>query len=103
MLLDETDDILNGYQYSESRRFHILKEMAKDIEAMRHLGMSDAKIKKEISKRRGLGKDVINNLMLGRYVPKRPSNFFVQRMGEINRDLNRQQGVSVPNPTDSGG
>ena len=93
-----SDDILNGYQYSESRRFHILKEMAKDIEAMKHLGMSDAKIRKEISKRRGLGKDVINNLMLGRYVPKRPSNFFTQRMSEINRDLNRQQGVSVPNP-----
>ena len=93
-----SNDILDGYQYSESRRFHILKEMAKDIEAMKHLGMSDAKIRKEISKRRGLGKDVVNNLMLGRYVPKKPSDFFVQRMGEINRDLNKQQGVSVPNP-----
>jgi len=36
--------------------------------------------------------------MLGRYTPKRPSDFFVQRMGEINRDLNKQQGVNVPNP-----
>jgi len=93
-----SDDILNGYQYSEARRFHVLKEMSRDIEAMKHLGMSDAKIRKEISKRRGLGKNVVNGLMLGRYTPKRPSDFFVQRMGEINRDLNKQQGVNVPNP-----
>ena len=93
-----SNDILNGYQYSEARRFHVLKEMSRDIEAMRHLGMSDAKIRKEISKRRGLGKNVVNSLMLGRYTPKRPSDFFVQRMGEINRDLNKQQGVNVPNP-----
>ena len=53
---------------------------------------------KQKKKRRGLGKNIIGDLMLGRYTPKRPSSFFRQRMGEINRDLNKQQGVNVPNP-----
>ena len=36
--------------------------------------------------------------MLGVYTPKRPSEFFITRMGEINRDLNQKEGRSVPNP-----
>ena len=92
------EDIISLYQYSESRRFHTLKKMAKDVEAMRNLGMSDYKIRKEIEKRKGLGKDVVNDLMLGVYTPKKPSEFFVTRMGEINRDLNQKEGRSVPNP-----
>ena len=92
------EDILSRYQYSEARRFHELKQMAKDIEAMRHLGMPDYKIKKELEKRRGLSKDVARDLMLGTYTPKRPSSFFVERMNEINRDLNQKEGRNVPNP-----
>ena len=92
------EDIISLYQYSESRRFHTLKKMAKDVEAMRNLGMPDYKIRKEIEKRKGLGKDVVNDLILGVYTPKKPSEFFVTRMGEINRDLNQKEGRSVPNP-----
>ena len=40
-------DILDTYQYSESRRFQVLKEMAKDIDAMRELGMNEYLNRKE--------------------------------------------------------
>jgi len=91
-------DILEGYQYSESRRFHVLKDMAKNIQAMRDLGMEDYKIEQKLKARKGLGKEVISDLMLGVYTPKSPSNFFIDRVGDINRDLNQKEGISVPNP-----
>ena len=83
---------------TQARRFHTLKQMAKDVEAMKHLGVPDWKIRQEIEKRKGLGKDVVSNLMLGTYTPKSPSEFFVTRMGEINRDLNEKERINVPNP-----
>ena len=58
----------------------------------------DNNIRQEIEKRKGLGKDVVRNLMLGTYTPKTPSEFFVTRMAEINRDLNQKEGVNIPNP-----
>ena len=91
-------DILDTYQYSESRRFQVLKEMAKDIDAMRELGMNEYKIRKKLEDRKGLNKDTVNNLLFGFYTPKRPSNFFVTRMSEINNDLNRKEGLNLPNP-----
>ena len=92
------EDIINRYQYSEQARFQVLKEMAKDIDAMRDLGMPDFKIRKELKKRKGISKQVVSDLMLGVYTPKRPSDFFIERTGEINRDLNRREGNNVPNP-----
>mgnify|MGYP001180019019 FL=1 len=92
------EDILNGYQYSEQARFQVLKKMAKDIDAMRELGMPDYKIKRELKKRKGISKKVVSDLMLGVYTPKRPSDFFIKRTGEINRDLNRKEGNNIPNP-----
>ena len=94
----DPNEIISRYQYSEQSRFQTLKKMAKDIEAMRQLGMPDYKIRKELAKRRGLSKNVVSSLMLGVYTPKRPSDFFITRMGEINRDLNRKEGTSIPNP-----
>jgi len=91
-------DVIEGYQYSEAQRFQILKQMAKDIEAMRDLGMKDFKIEEKLKARKGLSKDVISDLMFGVYTPKSPSDFFINRMGEINRDLNKKEGISVPNP-----
>ena len=91
-------DVIEGYQYSEARRFQVLKQMAKDIEAMRDLGMKDFKIEEKLKARKGLSKDVISDLMFGVYTPKSPSDFFINRMGEINRDLNKKEGISVPNP-----
>ena len=92
------EDIINGYQYSERRRFQNLKQMAKNIDAMRKLGMPDYKIRKELEKRKGISKQTVSNLMLGVYTPKRPSDFFVSRMSEINNDLNRKEKRSLPNP-----
>jgi len=90
-------DIINGYKYSESRRFHALKEMYKNIEAARSLGVPEYKIREKVT-RKGLSKDLLENLFQGVYTPKEPSNFFVTRMGEINRDLNEKEGVDLPNP-----
>ena len=94
----DSNDIINNYMYSESRRFAILKEMYKDIDAARKLGMSDSAIRIEFSKRKGVSKDIISELVRGEYTPKRPSEFFVKRIGEINRDLNEKEGINLPNP-----
>ena len=83
-------DIINGYKYSESRRFHTLKEMYENIEAARSLGVPEYKIREKV-KRKGLSKDLLENLFQGVYTPKEPSNFFVTRIGEINRDLNEKE------------
>ena len=91
-------DILNAYKYSESRRFATLKEMYQDIEAARTLGMSNSKIRREIQKRKGIKKTVINDLLKGVYTPKEPSDFFIDRMRKINRDLNEKEGLDTPNP-----
>ena len=90
-------DIINAYKYSQAQRFSILKDMYKNVDAARTLGVSNATLTKKV-KRRGVKKDVFNQLMRGKFVPTRPSNFFVKRTSEINRDLNKKEGVQVPNP-----
>ena len=92
------EDILEKYQYSESRRFQVLKKMAKDVDAMRDLGVPDYKIREKIKARKGLNKSIVNDLMFGTYTPKRPGDFFVTRMSEINNDLNNKEGTNTPNP-----
>ena len=92
------EDILEKYQYSESRRFQVLKKMAKDVDAMRDLGVPDYKIRQKIKARKGLNKSIVNDLMFGTYTPKRPGDFFVTRMSEINNDLNNKEGTNTPNP-----
>ena len=89
-------DIVDRYKYSESRRFATLKEMYQDIEAARTLGMRNSKIRKELKKRRGISKDVVNQVLKGIYSPKPPSDFFKTRIRKINRDLNKQEGVDIP-------
>ena len=91
-------EILERYQYSESRRFQFLKQMAKDVEAMRDLGVEENVIRKKLEDRKGLGKNVVSNVLFGEYTPKKPSDFFVTRMNEINNDLNEKEGVSISNP-----
>jgi hypothetical protein len=91
-------DIINSYKYSESRRFATLKEMYQDIEAARTLGMTNSKIRRELQKRKGIKKTVINDLLRGVYTPKQPSNFFQERMRKINRDLNEKEGIETENP-----
>ena len=92
------EQIVDQYKYSEQRRFAFMREMHKDIEAARALGMSDGKIRKELEKRKGLPKDAIRQVLAGIYKPKRPSEFFETRMRQINNDLNEKEGVDIQNP-----
>jgi hypothetical protein len=91
------EKILNTYRYSETRRFEVLKEMYRDIEAARTLGMSNNQIRARV-KRRGISEKVFKDLMRGQYNPKRPSDFFQRRIAQINNDLNAETGEDVPNP-----
>ena len=77
------EQIVDQYKYSEQRRFAFMRDMYKDIEAARALGMPDNLIRRELEKRKGLQKDVIRQIMSGTYVPKPPSSFFVNRIREI--------------------
>ena len=92
-----SEDIVDRYKYSESRRFHVLKEMYKNVDAARKLGVPEYEIRKKV-KRKGLSRGVFNDLMLGVYTPKTPSDFFVKKLSEINRDLNEKEGLDLPNP-----
>ena len=91
------EKILNTYKYSEQRRFNTLKEMYRDIEAAKQLGMSNAQIKVKV-KRRGVSDKVFKDLIRGQYNPKRPSDFFKRRIAEITRNLNVETGESIANP-----
>ena len=92
------EEIIKRYGYSESRRFNTLKEMYKNIEAMETLGMKKYKIRNEIESRKGIKRDVIDEVLRGVYNPQYPSGFFIDKMGEINRELNKIEGVSLSNP-----
>ena len=93
----DKEDIINAYKYSQSKRFATLKEMYKNIDAARTLGISNAAITKKV-KRKGLKKEVFEELMRGKFTPSRPNNFFITRIAEINRDLNKKEGVNLRNP-----
>jgi len=90
-------DIIDSYKYSESRKLNTMKEMYQNIKAARTLGVPEYKITQTVS-RRGIPKDVLNDLFRGVYTPSRPGDFFVDKIGEINRDLNEKEGVDLPNP-----
>jgi len=94
----DPNDIVSNYQYSEARRFQTMKEMYEDIDAARRLGVSNAVIEKKLKERKGMDKDVITHVMSGKYLPDEPNKFFITKMQEINNDLNRKEGESLPNP-----
>jgi len=91
-------DIVNNYEYSEARRFQTMKDMYEDIRAARTLGVSDNVIKNKLKARKGMDKDVIDNVMNGKYLPDTPNKFFTDKMKEINNTLNKQEGNFLPNP-----
>ena len=91
-------EIVERYKYAESRRFQTMKEMYKNIEAAEILGMPTHKIRQEIERRKGIKRSVISNIMRGQYSPHEPSEFFIDRMAEINRELNAMEGVNITNP-----
>jgi hypothetical protein len=71
--------------------------MYKNIDAARTLGVSNAVLNRKI-KRKGIKKEVFDQLMRGKFTPTRPSDFFINRLGEITRDLNKLEGIQVRNP-----
>ena len=91
------EDIIKGYKYSQAQRFSTLKEMYKNIDAARTLGISNAVLNRKI-KRKGVKKEVFDQLMRGKFTPTRPSDFFIKRLGEINRDLNKLTETQMRNP-----
>ncbi len=91
------EDIIKGYKYSQAQRFSTLKEMYKNIDAARTLGISNAVLNRKI-KRKGVKKEVFDQLMRGKFTPTRPSDFFIKRLGEINRDLNKLTETQIRNP-----
>ena len=92
-----SEDILDRYKYAESRKFNTMKEMYANIKAARTLGVPEYKIRNTVS-RRGINKDTLDNLFQGVFTPSRPNKFFINRISEINRDLNSKEGVDLPNP-----
>jgi len=92
------EDIVDSYAYSEARRFQTMKEMYLDIDAARKMGVSNRAIEEKLKARKGLGKDDIESVMKGRYLPGEPNKFFIEKMQEITKDLNRKEDVSLPNP-----
>jgi hypothetical protein len=92
------EDIVDSYAYSEARRFQTMKEMYLDIDAARKMGVSNRAIKEKLKARKGLDKDDIESVMRGKYLPGEPNKFFIEKMQEINRNLNRKENVFLPNP-----
>ena len=91
------ETLLDTYQYSESRKLAEMKDMYQNILAARELGVPEYIIRSKVT-RKGISKDVFNELNRGVYTPKRPNQFFVDRMNEITRDLNSKEAVDKPNP-----
>ena len=92
------EEIVNSYEYSESRRFQTMKDMYSDIKAARKLGVPDSIIQQKLKARKGLEKGVIENIMKGRYIPDEPNKFFIEKMQEITNNLNQKEGVPLSNP-----
>jgi len=92
------EDIVDSYAYSEARRFQTMKEMYLDIDAARKMGVSNRVIEEKLKARKGLGKDDIESVMRGKYLPDEPNKFFIDKMQTITRDLNQKENVSLPNP-----
>jgi len=92
------EEIVNSYEYSESRRFQTMKEMNQDILAARKLGVPNSIIQQKLKARKGLEKGVIENIMKGRYIPDEPNKFFIEKMQEITNTLNRKEEIPLSNP-----
>jgi len=92
------EEIVNSYEYSESRRFQTMKDMYSDIKAARKLGVPNSIIQQKLKARKGLEKGVIENIMKGRYIPDEPNKFFIEKMQEINNTLNQKERVPLSNP-----
>jgi len=91
------EKIINTYKYTQGIRYAKLKEMYQNIEAAKTLGVPEFKIRQKV-KRRGIDQDTLKQLYQGVFTPKRPNDFNIRRISEINRELNEKEGVNIPNP-----
>ena len=91
-------DIIDRYQYAETRRFENMKEMYGDIEALRKLGVTDRIIKENLKNKKGIDQKTIDAIMKGKFSPEEPSKSFVDKLDKINKDLNQKEGEYLPNP-----
>ena len=91
------DTLLDTYEYSETRKLAEMKEMYQNIQAARELGVPEYAIRQKV-KRQGMSKDIFNELARGVFTPKRPNDFFVNRMNEITTNLNANETIDKPNP-----
>lgn len=91
------EKIINTYKYTQGIRYAKLKEMYQNIEAAKTLGVPEFKIRQKV-KRRGIDQDTLKQLYQGVFTPKRPNDFNIRRISEINRELNEKEGVDIPNP-----
>ena len=91
------EDILGRYKYSQARKYETVKEMYKNIQAARALGVPENQIRKSVT-RKGIDKETTQNLFRGVYTPQVPNDFFRTQMTKITRDLNDKEGTDTPNP-----
>ena len=56
------EQIVDQYKYSEQRRFAFMRDMYKDIEAARALGMPDNLIRRELEKEKVYRKMLLDKL-----------------------------------------
>jgi len=91
------EDVIKRYKYSQARKFQTVKEMYKNIQAARVLGVPEGKIRTNVA-RKGIDKKTTKNLLRGMYTPELPNEYFENRMKEITRDLNNKEGLDIPNP-----
>jgi len=75
-----------------------MKEMYLDIDAARKMGVSNRAIEEKLKTRKGLDKNDIESVMRGKYLPGEPNKFFIEKMQEINKNLNTKENVFLPNP-----
>jgi hypothetical protein len=92
-----SERILNTYKYTEGIRYAKLKEMYQNIEAAKTLGVPEFKIREKVQ-RKGIAKSILKDLYQGVFTPKRPNDFNIKKISEINRELNKKEGIDLPNP-----
>jgi len=80
------NDIIERYIASNKARFHVQKEMFKDLEAAGILGTNNIKLLREFRDRQ-LSPVTFNNLKKGKFMPYYPSRDIIARFREIAKNL----------------
>ena len=68
----DEDDYVRGYLAANQARLKVFRKFAKDVQALRDLGMSKREVEKLLKKEK-LGREEIKSLLRGEYLPFTPS------------------------------